>query len=294
MGVSELRSSAPRYSHTPMLRYSSTVTDPTTSSFIEESARIWDAKAEFWDSAIGPTGNEYHRTLVAPAMMRLLALKAGEHVLDIACGNGQFAREMSRVAAHVEAFDVSPRFIEIARSHTAAAGIGNISYSVRDATNLAAMLELGEGRFDAASACQALMDIPVLEPLYAAVRRLLKPGGRFAFSVSHPCFNQAGARMALEQEEVDGHPVEVYSVRVTQYLHNPAGKSVGIRGASQGHWDFSRSLTDLLRPAFEAGLVLDGLEEPAFPPSTDPQHPFSWRHYQHIPPVLVARLRKPG
>jgi ubiquinone/menaquinone biosynthesis C-methylase UbiE len=270
------------------------LTEPSTNTFIEESARIWDAKAEFWDNAVGPTGNEFHRTLVAPAMMRLLDLKPGERVLDVACGNGQFAREMAHVAGHIEAFDVSPRFIELARAHTAAAGIENVNYSVRDATDPAAMLELGEGCFDAASSCQALMDIPVLEPLFNALRRLLKPGGRFVLSVSHPCFNQAGARMVIEQEEIDGRPVEVYALRVTQYLHNPITRAVGIRGETEPHWDFSRSASDLLRPAFDAGLLLDGLEEPAFPPSKESRHPFSWRNYQHIPPVLVVRLRNPA
>ncbi len=269
------------------------MTDPTTSSVIEESARIWDAKAESWDATVGPEGNDYHRLLVAPAMMRLLDLKPGEEVLDIACGNGQFAREMSRVAGHVEAFDVSPRFIERARTHTTAAGIDNISYSVRDATNLAALLELGEGRFDAAASCQALMDIPVLEPLFGALRKLLKPGGRFAFSVSHPCFNQSGMRMAIEEEEVDGELRQVYSVRVLRYLRNAPARSQGIRGETP-HWDFSRSLTDLLTPAFAAGLVMDGLDERAYPASGEQRHAFSWRNYQEIPPLLVVRLRNPA
>jgi SAM-dependent methyltransferase len=269
------------------------MTDPTTSSFIEESARLWDAKAESWDAAVGPEGNDYHRLLVAPAMMRLLDLKPGEEVLDIACGNGQFAREMSSVVAQVEAFDVSPRFIERARAHTTAAGIDNISYSVRDATNLAAMLELGPGRFDAASSCQALMDIPVLEPVFHAVRELLKPGGRFAFSVSHPCFNQSGMRMAIEEEEVDGQLQQVYSVRVLRYLRNAPAKAQGIRGETP-HWDFSRSLTDLLSPAFQAGLMLDGLEERTYPASVEQRHTFSWRNYQEIPPLLAVRLRSPA
>ncbi len=269
------------------------MTDPTTSGFIEESARIWDAKAESWDDFVGPAGNDFHRILVAPAMMRLLALTPGERVLDVACGNGQFAREMARVAGHVDAFDVSPRFIERARAHTAAAGIENIDYSVRDATNLAGLLEMGEGRFDAAASCQALMDIPVLEPLFSALRRLLRPAGRFAFSIGHPCFNQAAASMSVEQEEVDGRPVEVHSMRVFGYLHTEPAMAMGIRGETQPHWDFSRSLTDLLTPAFNAGLVMDGVEEPSYPPSDEPRHPFSWRNYQHIPPVLIVRLRRP-
>jgi hypothetical protein len=84
----------------------------------------------------------------------------------------------------------------------------------------------------------------------------------------------------------------VYSVRVLRYLRNAPAKSQGIRGQTP-HWDFSRSLTDLLHPAFEAGLVLDGIEERAYPASEAERHRFSWRNYQDIPPLLVVRLRNP-
>lgn len=45
--------------------------------------------------------------------------------------------------------------------------------------------------------------------------------------------------------------------------------------------------------AFSAGLVLDGLEEPAFPPGAEPGRRFGWQAYPEIPPVLAARLRRP-
>ncbi len=35
----------------------------------------------------------------------------------------------------------------------------------------------------------ALMDMADIEPLFSALRELLKPGGRFVFTVCHPAFN---------------------------------------------------------------------------------------------------------
>jgi len=53
---------------------------------------------------------------------------------------------------------------------------------------------------------------------------------------------------------------------------------------------FFRPLSVLFKAGFEAGFVLDGLEEPAFPPS-DSRQP-NWGSFSDIPPVLVARMRR--
>ena len=51
----------------------------------------------------------------------------------------------------------------------------------------------------------------------------------------------------------------------------------------------------LLAPALQAGFVLDALEERAFPPDhAGGTTPLSWSgRFSEIPPVLVARLRRP-
>jgi hypothetical protein len=71
---------------------------------------------------------------------------------------------------------------------------------------------------------------------------------------------------------------------------------VAIVGQPKPQLYFHRPLQVLLDIAFEAGFVLDGLEERAFPPD----HPsgrsaLGWGgNFSEIPPVLVARLRLPG
>ena len=172
---------------------------------LNQAARdIWDRNAAFWDERMGE-GNKWHRLLIAPAQERLLALRRDELVLDIACGNGQFARHMARLGARVVASDVAPQMIEHARARTTKQA-DRIEYRVLDATSREQLLALGERRFDAAVCTMALMDMAAIEPLLAGLSRLLKVGGRFVFSVPHPCFNSVAPRMkkVVEIEERDG------------------------------------------------------------------------------------------
>lgn len=254
-----------------------------------ETREIWDQKADFWDERMGE-GNAFQRVLVGPAVERLLALQPGEVVADICCGNGVFARRLAQLGASVVAADFSPRFIERSRARSEAQGL-QIEYRVADATDEARVLSLGEGRFDAAVCNMALMDMTTIEPLLRAVPRLLKPGGRFVFAVPHPCFNNNETRMSLEREDREGTMVERYAVQVANYLHQSPVKGMGMPGEPMPHYYFHRSLGELLGACFAAGLVLDGIEEPAFPHDPALDGKLGWHTLRGIPPVFAARLR---
>ena len=58
------------------------------------TAGVWDALADWWDAAIG-SGNATQDLLVEPTQERLLDLRSGQIVLDIACGAGRFTRRMA-------------------------------------------------------------------------------------------------------------------------------------------------------------------------------------------------------
>ena len=194
------------------------------------------------------------------------------------------------MGCYVVAFDFSQVFLQRARERTTEHQ-DRIEYHQTDATDEVALLGLGEGRFDAAVATMALMDISDINPLLRAMTRLLKPGGRFVFSVLHPCFNQDGISMLAEHEDVGGEFVTTYSIKVKHYGIGTV-KGIGIPGQPVAQLYFERTLSELFGAAFRAGLVLDGLEEPLFGPEAQPNRPFSWQNYKSIPPALVARLRR--
>ena len=258
---------------------------------IAEGADIWERKAAFWADFMGPDGNALFREVIAPAQLRLLELQAGERVLDVACGAGQFSRVMARLGASVVACDIAPTFVRRAREQAAKDGLSNIEVHLADATDEQALLALG-GPFDAALCAMAIMDLPVIAPLLRATHALLRPGGRLVFTVMHPVFFSTRARLIEEQFDEPGAARTERSIKVTAYLDVPVEKGTGVRGEPEPHLYFHRPIGHLLTACFDTGFVLDGMEEPAYGGGGDGSLAFNWRNYGQFPPVLVCRLRR--
>jgi 2-polyprenyl-3-methyl-5-hydroxy-6-metoxy-1,4-benzoquinol methylase len=265
---------------------------PDFPEYDDRSVEAWDQVAEWWDDTIGD-GNAFQNVLIEPATERMLELKPGDEVLDVACGAGRFARRMAALGAVVTAFDHSERFIERARQRTTEHA-DRIEYRVLNASDVDALPSLGVGRFDAAVCTMALMDMASIGPLISTLPRLLKPSGRFVFSVTHPVFNDGTARKVVEEFQRDGKLVVSSGVTVTDYARAFAYEGVGIPGQPTPAYYFHRPIDMLFNTCFKHGFVLDGMEEPAFSePTGEGSMPLSWEKgdFGSIPPVLVARMR---
>jgi len=120
----------------------------------------------------------------AAALLDLTGPVAGADVLDLACGHGVVARELARRGATVVGLDLSAGLLDRARAREAAAPLG-IRYVHGSATDVDALA--GE-RFDVVVCNFGLSDIDDLDGACATVAAGLRPGGRFVFSILHPCF----------------------------------------------------------------------------------------------------------
>jgi 2-polyprenyl-3-methyl-5-hydroxy-6-metoxy-1,4-benzoquinol methylase len=262
-----------------------------------ETLNAWNANAEVWDKRMGDDGNDFFNILCWPALASLLDPKPGSHILDIACGNGLTTRRLAELGCTVTAFDFSTNLIEYAKSRTAlyeslrSLPVGRITYHGIDATDEQALLSLGEAKFDSALSNMALFDMADIEPLFQTLPKLLKPGGTFIFSITHPCFNNASSMHVVEEMD-DGEIKTVYSIKTSRYMTPYSMRGLALRNQPKPQVYFERPLQDYLNLAFQNGFVLDGFEERAFPPETPQTTPLGWGgKFSEIPAVIVARLR---
>lgn len=146
-------------------------------------ASSWNHVASWYDDLLEDRVSDHHEQIILPGTQRLLAVKAGDRVLDVACGQGILARRLAAVGADVTGVDAAPKLVERASQ------LGAGRYVVGDARSLPA---LKLGLFDAASCVMAIMNIEPISSVFAGVAGLLKPGGRFVLVLLHPAFRSPG------------------------------------------------------------------------------------------------------
>jgi 2-polyprenyl-3-methyl-5-hydroxy-6-metoxy-1,4-benzoquinol methylase len=270
-----------------------TLNERETSSLNDDVKDRWNRVADFWNERMGDDGNVFHRALVGPSQERLLDLKRDELVVEVACGNGQFTRRMAELGARVVASDGASRMIENARARSAEYA-DRIEFSVIDVTDAGALMSLGERRFDAAVCTMALFDIADIEPLVKSLSRLLKVGGRFVFTVLHPCFNSVpDLQMVAEKDFVGGIETH-YSLKFSRYITPSVDAGLAMPDQPVASYVMHRPLSLIFNTCFAAGFVLDGIEEPVFGDETPARGTISWDDLREIPPVLAARMRLPA
>ncbi|MEP6759203.1 MAG: methyltransferase domain-containing protein [Actinomycetota bacterium] len=247
----------------------------------DDVRQCWDALASYWDEQM-EAGNTWQRTLIAPAVERLLELRAGERVLELSCGNGEFARRMTELGGAVLATDFSEPMLEHARAHG-----GDIDYRHLDATDRDAVRALAtDGPFDAAVTNMAIMDMIDIDPMAEALASLVRPHGRLVISTLHPAFNSGEViRVEEETENERGRVIRTHSIKRSTYITPSVGMGTALESQPTTHWYFHRPLHVIVAPFLDHGWVIDGLEEPVL---EQPDPPFD-----EIPGVIVVRFRRP-
>jgi 2-polyprenyl-3-methyl-5-hydroxy-6-metoxy-1,4-benzoquinol methylase len=259
--------------------------------YIQPAKEVWQKLGQWWDKQIGD-GNDYQNYLIEPQTEKLLGLKPGEQVLDIACGAGRFARRMAGLGALVTAIDHSDSFIQIARERSLEKS-EKIDYKVMGTDDTQALLKLGLKRFDGAVCTMAIMDMACITPMISALPGLLKSGGRFVFSILHPVFSSGSARLYAEQAMENERLAMQYGIKISEYGKPYVFKGEGIVGQPVLQYYFHRPIGLLFNAFFKSGFVLDGMVESLFPDDLEfkSSSALSFRNSRTLPPILVAKMR---
>jgi SAM-dependent methyltransferase len=113
---------------------------------------------------------------VADHVVRSAHIRAGERVLDIACGTGNTTLMARARGAMVTGLDLTPTLLSIAQRRAAEAGYDDITWMEGDAAHL----PFPDGAFDVVVSSCGLMFAPDQQQVANEVARVTNPGGRIA------------------------------------------------------------------------------------------------------------------
>lgn len=213
---------------------------------VYDQAEFFEAYSQMDRSKRGLAGAGEWETLEA-----MLPDFAGRDVLDLGCGYGWHCRYAeSHGARRVLGVDLSQRMLSEARARTDA---GVVRYRRGDLE----ALRFPAGAFDVVLSSLALHYIRDYEGLVRRVRRWLRRGGHFVFSVEHPVFTAQGPQDweygpdgAIRHFPVDRYFEE--GPRVARFLGHDVPK-------------YHRTLTTYLGALLRNGFALEAVAEPMPP-----------------------------
>ena len=212
---------------------------------------LWDQASRWYDSLVGMSGSDYHQTIVMPGVLKMLELKPGRRVLDLACGQGVFSRFLLGKKIKPEGLDSSEELLRMARSRS----VKSIPYHLGNASD-AKLLDGQE--FDGIACLLAVQNMEKIEPVFQNVARWLKPKGKFVMVLTHPCFRIPrqthwgwDEEKKIEYRRVDRYANEMKIPILTPPFIDKVNFTM----------TYHRPLQNYFSALLKAGLCVDSLEE---------------------------------
>ena len=117
----------------------------------------------------------------AARLVRHANVKAGDRLLDVACGTGVVPITAARLGAKATGLDLTPELLQRARENARISGV-SVEFHEGDAENL----PFADNSFDVVTSQFGHIFAPRPEIAIAEMLRVLKPGGTIAFSTWPP------------------------------------------------------------------------------------------------------------
>ncbi|MET7399858.1 class I SAM-dependent methyltransferase [Dactylosporangium sp. NPDC005572] len=213
----------------------------------------WDADADAYQAEhgrfLGDADFVWCPEGLREAEAHLLGDVAGRRILEIGCGAASCSRWLRTQDAEAYASDLSAGMLRHATQGATRSGI-TVPLVQADATALPFAAET----FDIV--CTAFGAVPFVADSARVMReahRVLRPGGRWAFSITHPM------RWVFLDDPGEGGLVAVHSYFDRRAYVEEDGHHVPT------YVEQHRTLGDRIRELVAAGFVLDDLVEPEWP-----------------------------
>lgn len=203
----------------------------------------WQGVSKWYNKIVGEEGHYYHQHVVIPGVIRLLQIKNGDSLVDLACGNGVLRRNIKNNIEYL-GVDISRNLIDEAKRMTREGKFMVADVSKKIDYN---------GDFDFATIILALQNIKDFGGVIKNAANLLKKNGKLIIVLNHPCF-----RIPRQSSwEIDKNNKLEYR-RINRYM-SPLEVPIGVGGNIT--WSFHNPISAYFKELKENGFVIENLEE---------------------------------
>jgi ubiquinone/menaquinone biosynthesis C-methylase UbiE len=237
------------------------------------SGRLWEENAEGW-TVLSRAGYDVCRDLYnTPGFLAMLPDVDGLLGLDLGCGEGHNTRLVAARGARMIALDIAPTFVRAARDREVT-NLQGIRYLAASGWHL----PFPDSTFDFVTAFMVLMDIPHPENAVREVSRVLKPGGFFQFSMTHPCFSPP--RYGWLDDDAGNHVARVTGdyyregIWTAEWIFGAAPAELKARYGKfrTAYWHYT--LSNWVNMLVESGFRIERMCEPRASNEMIAEHPY--------------------
>jgi SAM-dependent methyltransferase len=201
-----------------------------------------------------------------PSLLHAVGAKSNVKALDLCCGQGNVSEALAGCGCEVVGVDFSPAMLAFARERVPGA-----TFMEADAQDL----PFGDGAFDVVVSNLGVCHVPDQPRTLTGVRRVLRPGGRFAMTVwcgpdVSPCFE-------VFYGTVKAHGSSAVTLPPGPDFHQFANRAIATRLLSDaGFADIELTIVDcawdLDSPESLFGIYAQGTVRAAAMLAVQPQH----------------------
>ncbi len=207
----------------------------------------------------------------------LLGSVVGCRVLEVGCGAGQGSRWVARNGGLAVGCDIAEGMLAVGRRLNGTTGVP-VPLVLADARHL----PFADRSFDVAfTAFGAIPFVPDPGAIHREVARVLRPGGRWVFSTTHPmrwvfADDPSAEHLRVVRPYFDTEPYAEYHGDVLDYA------------------EFQHTMADLVGDVLRAGFALEELIEPRWVEgNTEAWGAWSAERAPWVPGTVIVRARLP-
>ena len=212
----------------------------------------WEKSSQWYNKIVGDEGHYFHQSVIFPNLKKIINFNELNSVLDLACGQGIFERQIDPKTEYV-GVDIARSLIEEAKKKSQNQ---KHQFLVADASKT---LPLAENHFDLVTIILALQNIRNFEGVMFNAQRHLKSGGKFVMVLNHPIFRiPRQTSWGFDQEN------KIQYRRIDKYMSEleiPIATNPGKFQESETTWSFHSPLSKYSQILNENGFFIERIEE---------------------------------
>lgn len=247
-------------------------------------ATSWNKVADWYGSHLQKE-DTFQDTLVFPGALRLLNVEKGKQYLDIACGEGSFAKLIVGKGAGVTGFDAAPALVKRAQSKH----LHGATFYMADASRFSQVLR--GATFDGATCILAIQNIQKVAETFAEASKALKPGAPLVIVMNHPVLRipRQSSWGWDETKKLQYRRIDMYMSETVIPIQMRPGDDPHVKTLS-----YHRPLQTYVMALAKTGFVIDALEEWTSNRNSDsgPRAKAENRTRNEVPMFMAIRARK--